>query len=266
MESSRGVALDWGVGAYERTAERLLPAAEVLVDTAAVQPGEHVLDLGCGTGNAALLAAARGARITAVDPSDRLLAVTHRAAQDQGLPVTCTPGDAAALPVPDSTVDCLLSSFALVFAPDPEAAAAELARVLAPAGRALFTAWLPGGAVGAYAAAGRALVLEAMGAPSAEPGFAWHDEGSVRELFAGHGLRTSLVGRHELVFTAASPSAYLDAEQAEHPAAISGQRVLEQHGRADEARARLLQVLMEHNEDPAAFRATSRYLVFALAR
>ena len=47
--------LDWGVGRYESTAERLLPAARVVVERASLQGGEHVLDHGCGTGNAALL-------------------------------------------------------------------------------------------------------------------------------------------------------------------------------------------------------------------
>jgi len=263
MAKTAGPALDWGVGAYERTAERLLAAAGVLVEAAAIRPGERVLDLGCGTGNAALLAAARGARVTAVDPASRLLAVAQAEARARGLDVVCHAGEAASIPVPDASVDCLISSFGLVFAPDPQAAAAEVARVLAPAGRALFTAWVPGGAVGAYAAAGRALVLEALGAQPAAPGFAWHEEAAVAGLFAGHGLRAEVVGHHELVFTAPSPQAYLEAEQAEHPAAISALEVLTQQGMADQARARLLGVLQEQNEDPSAFRATSRYLVLA---
>ena len=104
--------LDWGTGTYERTAEQPLPAAEVLVEAVAVRPGERVLDLGCGTGNAALLAAARGASVVAVDPSERLLSVTREAADSQGLAVSTELGQAAAIPVPDASVDCLLSSFA----------------------------------------------------------------------------------------------------------------------------------------------------------
>ena len=50
--------MDWGVGRYESTAERLLPAAQGVVERASLKANEHVLDLGCGTGNAALLAAA----------------------------------------------------------------------------------------------------------------------------------------------------------------------------------------------------------------
>lgn len=109
---------DWGVGHYERTAATLLTAARVLVDAAALCSGEHVVDAGCGTGNVALLAAAAGARVTAVAPSPRLLHVTHATARATGLAVRCELGDAGGLPVPDDSVDCYLSNFGLVFAPD----------------------------------------------------------------------------------------------------------------------------------------------------
>ena len=77
--------VDWGGGEYERTALVLLPAAQVLVDAAALRPDERVVDVGCGTGSAALLAAAAGAHVTAVDPSPRLLGVTDGEAQRQHL-------------------------------------------------------------------------------------------------------------------------------------------------------------------------------------
>jgi cyclopropane fatty-acyl-phospholipid synthase-like methyltransferase len=70
-------SLDWGIGHYETTAAQLEPAARVVVEQAAVQPGEHLLDLGCGTGNAALLAAGPGVRAIGVDPSPRLLEVAR---------------------------------------------------------------------------------------------------------------------------------------------------------------------------------------------
>ena len=45
---------DWGINHYETTAEQLFPAARAVVENAAIRPGERVLDLGCGTGNAAV--------------------------------------------------------------------------------------------------------------------------------------------------------------------------------------------------------------------
>lgn len=253
--------MDWGVGHYERTAERLLPAAKVLITAAAVREGERVVDVGCGTGNAALLAAAAGAHVTAVDPTPRLLDVTQAAAQREGLHVTCEVGEAAAVPSADVSFDCLLSNFGLIFAPDPDAAAAEIARVLRADGRALFTAWVPGGAVGAFAAAAEELVRAVLGAPPASPRFAWHDESVLTALFARHGLNAAVEGVHELVITATSPRALLEAERTSHPMVVGTFEVLEQSGQAEEAHDQLVKVLTEHNEDPRAFRSTSRYAV-----
>jgi len=79
-------SLDWSIGNYEHTADQLMPAARLVVDRAAPAPGERVVDVGCGTGNAALLAAARGARVTGVDPAggcSRWRAGTRRAASSR---------------------------------------------------------------------------------------------------------------------------------------------------------------------------------------
>ena len=56
-------------GFLRRLAEEAPDVAEVLLDTLTVQPGERLLDVGCGTGNLALGAVTRGARVTAVDPA-----------------------------------------------------------------------------------------------------------------------------------------------------------------------------------------------------
>ena len=258
--------VDWGVGRYEDTAEKLLPGAKVLVDGAGLRPGERVLDLGCGTGNVTLLAAAAGAQVTAVDPSPRLLDVTRAAAQRENLDVTCEVGEAAAVPSPGASFDCLLSNFGVIFAPDPEAAATEIARVLKPEGRALFTAWLPGGAVGALSAAAQELVRTALGAPPASPGFAWHDGPALEALFSRHGMNATVESVHELVFTAVSPHAYLEAQRTSHPMAITGFEALQQRGQAADAYEHLLKVLTEQNEDPQAFRSTSRYAVVVARR
>ncbi|MDP9441347.1 MAG: hypothetical protein M3P34_04035, partial [Actinomycetota bacterium] len=110
------------------------------------------------------------------------------------------------------------------------------------------------------------LVRSAVGTPPPPPGFAWHDDAVVTELFNRHGMSAAAAGQHELVFTATSPGAYLDAELQSHPLAVAGFQVLRRAGQAEEARERLLQVLNEHNEDPGNFRSASRYVVFVARR
>lgn len=254
-------APDWGVGNYEHTAQLLLPAAQVLVDAAELRPGERVLDLGSGTGNAAILAAAAGARVTAVDPSQRLLGVAQQAAAERDLDLTCLVGDAAQVPVPDSSVDCVLSNFGIIFASDPSAAASEVARVLATEGRMVFTAWLPGGAAGALSAAAQDLVRTALGAGSPPPGFAWHDDTAVAQLFSDHAMEVEHHARHPLAFTASSPEVYLDTELSNHPLAIAAFEVLRDRGVDKVGRDRLLQVVKAENEDPREFRSTAQYVV-----
>lgn len=174
--------IDWSEGKYESTAVDLLPAARELVAAARIQPGEHVVDVGAGTGNVALVAVGLGARVTAVEPATRLREVIQEAAGARDL--TVVDGNAAAIPLADGSADVILSNFAVIFAPDPRAAIAELARVAKPAGRILLTSWLPGvmdQIVGIVATA----VREVTGASEATDGqIDWHDPRSCRSCSA----------------------------------------------------------------------------------
>src|SRR5215216_371295 len=125
-----GDMVDWGAGNYELTAAQLTPVAEVVVARVGIAAGDAVLDVACGTGNAALLAAARGARVVGVDAAPRLLAVARERAAALGVEVELLEGDLAALPVGDGAADVVLSVFGVIFAADPASALREVARVL----------------------------------------------------------------------------------------------------------------------------------------
>src|SRR5919199_2114132 len=137
------VTLDWGAGEYERTARELEPAAHHVVALAGVAPGERVLDLACGTGNAASEAARAGARVTGLDAAPRLIEVAEARAAAASLDIEFVVGDAQDLPFGDGAFDCVLSVFGVIFVPDPPRAMNEILRVLAPGGRALISAWRP---------------------------------------------------------------------------------------------------------------------------
>jgi SAM-dependent methyltransferase len=252
--------VDWGLGRYETTAERLLPAARVVVENAALRAGERVLDLGCGTGNAALLAAASGARVTGVDPAARLLDVARSRAVSEGVDITFLSGEAASLPVGEASTDVILSVFGVIFAPDATTAAAEMSRVGTAGGRIVLSAWIPQGTMFEFSSAAGEAVRAALGAPPPPEPFAWHDRDALRALLAPYGFSVQ-VEQHTLSFVDTSPTAYLDGESRDHPMAVAALAVLESLGQAEAVRGRLLQILEAGNEDSAGFRMTSRYVV-----
>ncbi|HEY0631793.1 MAG TPA: methyltransferase domain-containing protein [Thermoleophilaceae bacterium] len=236
-----------------------------MVERAEPAPGERVVDVGCGTGNAALLAAKRGASVTGVDPAARLLEVARERAAADGLDVAFELGEAAALPLPAGHADLVLSVFGVIFAPDPSAAAAELARVTAPGGRVVLSAWIPAGAMSEAVRASREMVTRALGTPPSAPPFAWHEPAALRDLLAPHGFDVA-TEEHRIAFTAESPREFLAAEAANHPLAVAGRAVLEPRGEVEELEQRMLAIYEAANEDPAAFRITSRYVVVTARR
>lgn len=258
--------MDWSLGRYEHVAEQLLPAAVAVVEEAAPGRGEYVVDVGCGSGNAALLAAERGARVTGVDPAARLVEVANAQAAERGLEAEFVTGEAAALPIPDGAADAVLSVFGAIFAADARAAAAEMARITAPNGRIVLSAWIPGGALGEVARVGRETVAAAAGGPTGGgPPFAWHDGDALSGLFGPHGFSVS-IREESLVFTASSPAEFLNAELSNHPLWAAGRELLEPRGELEATRDRALKVLETRNEDPNAFQVTSDYVVATARR
>lgn len=119
------------------------------MDTAGIDPCDHVLDVGCGTGNAALTARRNGANVVGVDVTRPMLALARESSMlAEYEDITWTEGDAQALPFPAETFDVTVSNFGHVFAPNPSAAGREMTRVTKSGGRLVFTAWSPDGLVG----------------------------------------------------------------------------------------------------------------------
>jgi SAM-dependent methyltransferase len=111
------------------------------VERLAPQSGEHFLDVACGTGEIALRAARAGAKVTGLDVSRAML--ERARAKADGLPISFDLGDAQSLPYEDESFDVVASNLGVVFAPDRDAVARELARVCRPGGRLGLTAWAP---------------------------------------------------------------------------------------------------------------------------
>jgi arsenite methyltransferase len=106
---------------------------------AAIEPGETVLDLGCGAGIDSILAAQRtgpAGRVLALDFLPEMLERTAAAAAEAGLAnVEPLEGDIEAIPLPDASVDHVISNGVINLVPRKARALAECARVLRPGGR-----------------------------------------------------------------------------------------------------------------------------------
>lgn len=124
-----------------------VPAAQ-LVAYAKVQPGQLLLDVGCGTGVVAVTAARAGAQVRGLDLTPALLERARVNAAIAELEIEFTEGDAEALPYPDASFDVVLSQYAHMFAPRAEVVTSELLRVLRPGGTIAFSTWPPDQIIG----------------------------------------------------------------------------------------------------------------------
>jgi SAM-dependent methyltransferase len=177
-EMKQLAALAWSAGAFEEVADSIGDVHASLIEALAPQPGESWLDVACGAGHVAQLAAAAGARVTGIDIAPRLIEVAKARAAAGGYEIDYRVGDAESLDVPAESFDVVSSSFGMIFAPDHDAVAREVARVLRPGGRLGFSAWTAQGTIGDM------FRMLAQFQPPPPPGagspLAWGDEQHVR--------------------------------------------------------------------------------------
>lgn len=176
----------WELGDYARIAALIEDMGRDLVAAADVRPGQRVLDVGAGTGNAAIPAARSGARVIALDVTPELLEVGRRAAGE--LPIEWVQGDATKLPYASGEFDVVLSAVGAMFAGDQPATARELVRVCRPGGLVAMANWTPDGGVGRFFAL---LSRYRSAPPEGPPPTRWGDPGEVRSLFPGLPVSTS---------------------------------------------------------------------------
>jgi SAM-dependent methyltransferase len=165
----------WSGASYERIAETFAPIHDRIVAALALEPGDRVLDLACGTGGVALRAARAGADVVGIDISADQLAKARLAAEAEGLAIRFDEGDCQELPYSDAEFDAVASGFGVIFAADHARAAAELSRVCRPGGRLALTAWGTDAWSEAHAKAGRTF-------PAGDDARRWAEEDHTRKL------------------------------------------------------------------------------------
>jgi SAM-dependent methyltransferase len=136
-----GARMLWALGDYRLTAAIIEPDAQALAERSGLRPGIDVLDVAAGTGNFAIAAARKGARVTATDLTPRMVEWGRERSARGGLEIEWGEADAEALPFGDGRFDVVASTFGAQFAPRPEVVAGEMFRVLRPGGLVAMTNW-----------------------------------------------------------------------------------------------------------------------------
>ena len=186
----------WMAGDYDRFSRYMEHDARDFYERLDVAPGCQLLDVACGSGQLALLAARDGVAVTGVDIASNLIARARERARAEGLLARFEEADAEDLPFDDAAFDVVTSLIGAMFAPRPDRVAHELLRVCAPGGTIAMANWTPQGFIG--------LMLGCVSrfiAPSGAPSpLAWGDETVVRDRL-GAGVSELRLTRRQYTFS-----------------------------------------------------------------
>jgi SAM-dependent methyltransferase len=221
-----------GANAAEVYQQQMVPAifapwAPHLLDAAAVQLGEHALDVACGTGVVARLAAARvgsRGRVVGLDINPAMLAVARALPAVGGAPVAWLEADAVALPLPDAAFDVALCQQGLQQLRDRPAALRELLRVLRDGGRLAVSVWSRIEHSPGYAALVGALErhVGVEAAANRRAPFALGDANELRSLLTRSGFQVVAARTMATVTRFPSPEAFVAAQLAGTPLVTAG--------------------------------------------
>ena len=196
----------WSAGDYAVVGTTLQIVGETLCEALDLRAGERVLDVAAGNGNATLAAARRWCDVVSTDYVSALLARGQARASAEGLAVQFQEADAENLPFSDGSFDVVLSTFGVMFTPNQEQAAIEMARVCKSGGKIGLANWTPSSFIGElFKLMGRYIPPPA----GVKPPSLWGTEERLRELF-GDRIATLETVRKNFVFRYRTPQHWLD--------------------------------------------------------
>jgi ubiquinone/menaquinone biosynthesis C-methylase UbiE len=249
----------WASGDYPALGDLIASAGQKAVESAAVTGDDKALDVACGDGNATIPAAQRGAEVTGLDLTPELLKAGKAAAADGGVEIEWVEGDAEQLPFEDASFDAVMSVFGCMFAPDHQAAAGQIARVMKPGGRMAICSWTPEGNIGRF------FMTTASHMPPPPEGFQppvlWGTEDHVRSLFEGSGVEPEFE-RTAVDFVFDSPQAVLEEYSTKLGPLVVARAALEAEGKWESLADELLALYEDINtSDHGDLRFPGEYLV-----
>jgi SAM-dependent methyltransferase len=172
----------WMLGDYSKVARDVLsPLGREVVEACGIRPGQRVLDVAAGSGNAAIPAAEAGATVVASDLAPELLDVARQEAAGRGVRLKAVEADAELLPFDDDEFDVVMSCIGAMFAPHHQRVADEMVRVSRPGGTIGMINWAVEGSIAEFLQVFVPYLPPLP--PGASPPVLWGDAGYVSDLF-----------------------------------------------------------------------------------
>jgi ubiquinone/menaquinone biosynthesis C-methylase UbiE len=196
----------WSTGNYAVVGATLQIVGENLCEALDLRSGARVLDVAAGNGNATLAAARRWCDVTSTDYVPALLDSGRARAQAEGFTIQFQQADAENLPFPDASFDAVVSTFGVMFTPDQEKAASELARVCKPGGRIGLANWTPESFIGQVF---RTIGKYVPPLPGVKSPALWGTKARLEELFGEVARQVGTTSR-QFTFRYRSPTHWLD--------------------------------------------------------
>lgn len=252
----------WSAGDYAVVGTTLQIVGETLCEALDLRAGERVLDVAAGNGNATLAAARRWCDVVSTDYVAALLERGQARASAEGLAVQFEEADAENLPYADASFDVVLSTFGVMFTPNQERAASELARVCKPGGKIGLANWTPSGFIGQLFK----VVGQYIPPPSGvKPPSLWGTEARLHELFDER-IATLETVRQNFVFRYRTPQHWLETFRTYYGPVQKAFGALDASGQESLAAALIRLVQQFNRTTDAAMIVPSEYLEVVIRR
>ena len=230
-------------GDYDVFSRFMQQGAEEFFGRLGIMPGMDMLDVGCGAGQLALIAARSGAKVTGCDIATNWLEKARTRAAEEKLAIVFEEGDAESLPYEDGRFDAVVSLIGAMFAPKPERVARELVRVCRPGGMIAMANWTPGGFIGQmFKTIARHIAPSGMPSP-----VLWGDEAVVRERFNEGIAHLKCVTRYYPFVYPFAPDEVVEFFRAHYGPMTRAFASLDEHGQ-NALRKELVELWSAHNK------------------